>query len=72
MADVTYPLPAEGAGIGRADGYSATLAAAARQARKAGGGLVLAAQGAPVLRVLDLTGLMTGVAVYSSVEDRPG
>jgi hypothetical protein len=72
MADVTYPLPAEGAGIGRADGDSAALAAAARQARKAGGGLVLAAPGAPVLRVLDLTGLMTGVAVYSSVEDPAG
>lgn len=45
------------------------LAAAAKQARKAGGGLVLAAPGPGVLRVLDLTGLMTGVPVYSSVEE---
>jgi anti-sigma B factor antagonist len=45
------------------------LATAARQARQAGGGLVLAAPGSLVLRVLDLTGLMTGVPVYSSVEE---
>jgi anti-sigma B factor antagonist len=45
------------------------LAAAARQARQAGGGLVLTAPGPPVLRALDLTGLMTGVPVYSSLEE---
>ena len=45
------------------------LAAAAGQARQAGGGLVLAAPGPRVLRVLDLTGLRTGVPVYSSVEE---
>jgi adenine deaminase len=45
------------------------LATAAKQARQAGGGLVLAAPGSLVLRVLDLTGLMTGVPVYSSVEE---
>ena len=39
------------------------------QARQAGGDLVLAAPGSLVLRVLDLTGLMTGVPVYSSVEE---
>jgi anti-sigma B factor antagonist len=44
------------------------LAAAAKQARQAGGGLVLAAPGPLVLRMLDLTGMMTGVEVYSSVE----
>ena len=44
------------------------LAAAAEQARQAGGGLVLAAPGPLVLRMFDLTGLMTGVSVYSSVE----
>ena len=48
------------------------LAAAAGQARQAGGGLVLAAPGPRVLRVLDLTGLMTGVSVYSSVEEAAG
>jgi anti-sigma B factor antagonist len=45
------------------------LATAAKQARQAGGGLVLAAPRSLVLRVLDLTGLMTGVPVYSSVEE---
>ena len=45
------------------------LAAAAKQARQAGGGLVLAAPRSLVLRVRDLTGLMTGVPVYSSVEE---
>jgi anti-sigma B factor antagonist len=48
------------------------LAAAAGQARRAGGGLVLAAPGPQVLRVLDLTGLMTSVVVYSSVEEAAG
>jgi anti-anti-sigma factor len=48
------------------------LAAAARQARRAGGGLALAAPGPLVLRVLDLTGLMTGVPVYRSVEEAAG
>jgi anti-anti-sigma factor len=48
------------------------LAAAAKQARRAGGGLVPAAPGPLVLRVLDLTGLMTGVQVYSSVEEAAG
>jgi anti-anti-sigma factor len=48
------------------------LAAAAKQARQAGGGLVLAAPRPLVLRVLDLTGLMTGVPVYSSVEEAAG
>ena len=45
------------------------LAAAAKQARQAGGGLVLAAPRSLVLRVLDLTGLMNGVPVYSSVKE---
>lgn len=45
------------------------LAAAAKQARRAGGGLVLAAPGPLVLRVLDLTGSMTGVRVNPSVEE---
>ncbi len=48
------------------------LAAAAKQARQAGGGLVLAAPGAPVLRGVDLTGLLTRVLVYSSVEEAAG
>lgn len=48
------------------------LAAAAKQARQAGGGLVLAAPGPLVLRVLDLTGSVTGVQVYSSVEEAAG
>jgi anti-anti-sigma factor len=48
------------------------LAAAAKQARQAGGGLVLAAPGPLVLRVLDLTGLMPGVPLYSSVEEAAG
>ena len=48
------------------------LAAAARQARQAGGGLVLAAPAPLVLRVLDLTGLLTGVPVCSSVEEAAG
>jgi anti-anti-sigma factor len=48
------------------------LAAAAKQARKAGGGLVLAAPGPLVQRVLDVTGLMTGVPLYSSVEEAAG
>ena len=48
------------------------LAAAAKQARQAGSGLVLAAPGPLVLRVLDLTGLLTRVLVYSSVEEAAG
>lgn len=48
------------------------LAAAANQARQAGGGLVLAAPGPLVLRVLDLTGSVTGVRVYPSVEEAAG
>jgi anti-anti-sigma factor len=48
------------------------LAAAARHARQAGGGLVLAGPGPLVLRVLDLTGLMAGVRVYPSVEEAAG
>jgi anti-anti-sigma factor len=48
------------------------LAAAAKQAQQTGAGLVLAAPGPPVLRVLDLTGLMTGVPLYSSVEEAAG
>lgn len=48
------------------------LAAAAKQARRAGGGLVLAAPGPAVLRVLDLTGVMAGVPVYPSVETAAG
>jgi len=46
----------------------AGMRARAAAARQAGGGLVLAAPGPLVLRMLDLTGLMTGVQVYSSVE----
>jgi anti-anti-sigma factor len=48
------------------------LAAAARQARQAGGGLVLAAPAPPVLRICDLTGLMTGVLVCATVEEAAG
>ena len=48
------------------------LAAAARQARQAGGGLVLAAPAPLVLRLLDLTGLMTGVPVCATVEEAAG
>ena len=48
------------------------LGASAKQARQAGRGLVLAAPGPPVLRVLDLTGLTTGVPVYSSREEAAG
>ena len=48
------------------------LAAAAKQARQAGGGLVLAAPGPLVLRVLDLTGSVTGVRVCASVEEAAG
>lgn len=45
------------------------LAAAAKEARRAGGCLVLAAPGPLALRVLYLTGLMTGVPMYSSAEE---
>jgi anti-anti-sigma factor len=48
------------------------LAAAARQPQQAGAGLMLAAPGPPVLRVLDLTGMMTSVPLYSSVEEAAG
>ena len=48
------------------------LVAAAKQARQVGGGLVLAAPGPLMLRVLDLTGSMTGVPVYPSVEEAAG
>lgn len=48
------------------------LAAAAKRARPAGGGLMLAAPGPAVLRVLGLTGVMAGVPVYSSVEEAAG
>lgn len=48
------------------------LAAADRQARQAGGGLVLAAPTPQVLRVLDLTGLMTGVPMCSTVKAAAG
>ena len=48
------------------------LVAAAKQARQAGADLVLAAPGPLVLRVLDLTGLLTRVLVYSSVEEAAG
>ena len=40
------------------------LAAAARQARQAGGGLVLAAPAPLVRRMFDLTGLMTDAAAH--------
>ena len=48
------------------------LAAAARQARQAGGGLVLAAPAPLVLRVLDLTGLITEVPVCATVDEAAG
>jgi anti-anti-sigma factor len=48
------------------------LAAAARQARQAGGGLVLAAPAPLVLRMLDLTGLITGVPVCATVDEAAG
>ena len=48
------------------------LPAAAKQARQAGGGRVLAAPGALVLRMLDLTGSMTGLLVYPTVEEAAG
>ena len=48
------------------------LAAAAKQARQAGGGLVLAAPRSLVLRVLDLTGLMTGVPLFQRRRGSPG
>lgn len=48
------------------------LAAAARQARQAGGGLVLAAPAPLVLRMLDLTGLITDVPVCATVEEAAG
>jgi anti-anti-sigma factor len=48
------------------------LAAAARRVRQAGGGLVLAAPAPLVLRVLDLTGLMTEVPVCATVDEAAG
>jgi anti-anti-sigma factor len=48
------------------------LAAAARQARQAGGGLVLAAPAPLVLRMLDLTGLITEVPVCATVDEAAG
>jgi anti-sigma B factor antagonist len=48
------------------------LAAAARQARQAGGGLVLAAPAPLVLRMFDLTGLMTEVPVCATVDEAAG
>ena len=48
------------------------LMAAAKQARQAGGGLVLAAPAPLVLRVLDLTGLTAGIPAYPSVEEAAG
>lgn len=48
------------------------LAAAARRARQAGGGLVLAAPPPLVLRVLDLTGLITDVPVCATVDEAAG
>jgi anti-anti-sigma factor len=48
------------------------LAATARQARQAGGGLVLAAPAPLVLRMLDLTGLITDVPVCATVEAAAG
>jgi anti-anti-sigma factor len=48
------------------------LALAARRARQAGGDLVLAASTPLVLRLLELTGLMTRVQVYPSVEEAAG
>jgi len=48
------------------------LAAAARQARQAGGGLVLAAPAPLVLRALDLTGLITEFPVCATVEEAAG
>lgn len=48
------------------------LSGAAKQARQARGGLAVAAPGPLVLRVLDLTGSVTGVRVYPSVEEAAG
>jgi hypothetical protein len=48
------------------------LPAAAKQAWQAGGGLVLAAPGALVLRMLDRTGSMTGLLVDPTVEEAAG
>jgi anti-sigma B factor antagonist len=48
------------------------LAAADRKARQARGGLVLAAPIQPVPRMLELSGLMTGVPVCASVEQAAG
>jgi hypothetical protein len=67
MADVTDPPPADGGRIDGADGWDT-----AREPQQARAGLVLAAPGPPVLRVLDLTGMTTGVPLYSSVEEAAG
>ncbi|MGN6793263.1 MAG: STAS domain-containing protein [Streptosporangiaceae bacterium] len=48
------------------------LASAAEQARQTGGGLVLAAPPPLALRVIELTDLMAGVPVYSSVQTAAG
>jgi hypothetical protein len=48
------------------------LPAAAKQARRAGDGLVLTAPGALVLRMLDLTGSRTGLLVDPTVEKAAG
>jgi anti-sigma B factor antagonist len=48
------------------------LASAAQQARQAGGDLVLAAPGPVVRRMLELTGMMASVRVYSSVAAAAG
>jgi anti-sigma B factor antagonist len=44
------------------------LAVAAKRARRAGGGVLLAAPQAAVLRVLELTGLAGAFCVYASVD----
>ncbi len=46
----------------------AALAVAAKRARRAGGGVLLAAPQAAVLRVLDLTGLAGVFCVYTTVD----
>jgi anti-anti-sigma factor len=48
------------------------LAAAARQARQAGGGLVLAAPAPLVLRTLDLIGVIPDVPACATVEEAAG
>jgi hypothetical protein len=72
MANVTDPLLAGRARVDGADDGSAGRLPVGMSTRRRSGGLMLAAPGPLVRRVLDPTGLMIGVPVYFSVGEAAG